>query len=1165
MRYNNGCGVKDPETMAYCSLIGLYLSALTIAGGEPTVDFNRDIRPILSSKCFACHGPDEEHREADFRLDDRDSAVATLESGVAPIVPGAADRSEVIARVTATDESLRMPPAGKDVPLTPAEVDKLRRWIDAGASYAKHWSLVAPTRPALTDTPSPRADSLVDVFIEKKLHEEGLAPAPEADRYLLLRRLSLDLVGLPPTIAESDAFAADARPDAHERVIDRLLAAPAFGERWASVWLDLARYADSTGYASDPLRRTIWRYRDWLIDALNRNLPFDEFTVEQLAGDMLPGARADQILATAFHRNTMTNTEGGTDDEEWRVAAVKDRATTTFQVWMGLTLGCAQCHTHKYDPLTQREYYQLYAFFNQTADSDKGDDQPLASMPTAEMEEKTRAIEAQVEELRDKLVRSPALAEEQAAWETSLAYSGGWTVLAPDQVTASAGTQFERLEDGSVLARGEASVPETYTIEGMIPSGGLTALRLEAIPDPSLPAQGPGRAPDGNFVLSHITVDTGTDENADGPVRGRFIRIELPGNNRILSLAEVEAFSEGANVATRGAASQSSTEYDAPASRAIDGTTDGDFFGHSSVTHTAHENHPWWEVDLGAEIYLERIAVHNRTDGGTGGRMAGAVVQIRDQNREVIWEQVLAEAPAPSTSLSVDGWRSAPIASASASYAQEGFAAASAVSQPDLKASGWAIAPKIGEAHTAWFMFSRPTPNTSPARIRIRLEHHYPTAGFALGRFRLSVTADESALRRASVPPAFLAIVDRPDAERSPADRERLAAYFHSIAPSLAPIRAQIAELEKSKPTGPMVPVMRELPPKEHRKTFLMQKGNFLVPGEEVESGIPAALHPWPAEAPMNRLGLARWITAQDNPLTARVTVNRLWARLLGRGIVETEEDFGVQGDWPTHPQLLDGLAVDLVDRDWDIKRILRVMVTSATYRQSSRVTPQSAEKDPANRLLAHAPRRRLNAEQVRDQALFLSGVLSTKMLGESVYPYQPPGLWQAAFNGSDRNWTLSPGEDRFRRGLYTFWRRTIPYPSMAAFDAPSREVCTLRRPATNTPLQVFVTWNDPVYVELAQALGRRLAREAGPETRARVELGLRLCLGRPADEASIETLVRMYDDQLTLMRENGAETNALATEPIGPLPPGMEPAEGAALTVLGSVLLNLDGVLTKG
>lgn len=768
-------------------------AAVAVPSTKDTVDFNAQIRPILSAKCFACHGPDEKSRNAKLRLDLRDEALRERK-GVIPIKPGDSKHSELIRRITAGEDSDDiMPPPKAGPPLKPGETALLQRWVQQGAPYTTHWSFTKPERPALPNL-SQRSwpKNAVDAFILARLEANKLKPSPAADRAALIRRVSLDLIGLPPAPAEVDAFVKDKSSNAYEKVVDHLLASPAYGEKWARMWLDLARYADSYGYGQDSLRQNNpWPYRDWVIKGFNQNMPLDQFTREQLAGDLLDQPTEEQLIATAFHRNTMTNVEGGTDDEEWRVAAVKDRANVTAQAWMGLTMGCAQCHSHKFDPISQKEYYQFYAFFNQTEDNDQPDERPTLPLPTPDERKRMAELQAQIAAL-------------------------------------------------------EKEIPATFATT--------------------------------NATNSHL----------------ELLKKEL-----------------------------------------------------------------------------------------------GAI-----------------------------------------------------------------------------------------------------------------------------------------------------------------------------KPAA--VPIMRDLPTKELRVSHLLNKGNYLDPGEEVSAAVPVAFHPWPAGAPTNRLGMAKWLMSPDNPLTARVMANRFWAQLFGVGLVETEEDFGTQGFLPTHPELLDWLAVELRDEGWDVKKFLKTIVMSATYQQSSRVTPGLLVKDPRNRLLGRAPRRRLEAEVIRDQALALSGLLSHKIGGPSVYPPQPDGLWRVAFDGT-RKYPTSRGEDRYRRGLYTVWRRTIPYPSLATFDAPSRESCTFRRLPTNTPLQAYVTLNDPAFVEAAQALGRRIVREGGATVEQRIRFGLGLALGRSAKKAQVAELKKLFDSELAHYRDAEKEALKLATEPLGALPDGLSPAEAAAWTVVANVLLNLDGVLVKG
>jgi len=1066
-------------------------------------------------------------------------------------------------------------------------------------SAKSHWAWQKPVRPevpAVKRTDWPR--NPIDHFVLARLEKEALSPAPEADRYTLIRRVSLDLIGVPPSPNEVEAFVNDTRPDAYERLVDRLLADQGYGERWARMWLDLARYADSKGYGSDPLR-TIWRYRDWVIDAFNRNLPYDQFTIEQIAGDLLPNPTHEQLLATAFHRNTMANDEGGTDDEEFRVAAVKDRVDSTMQIWMGITMGCAKCHSHKFDPITQREYYSFFAFFNQTEDADRGDEEPRLRSPSREQSENLGNLKSQISNLQSQM-DAPAgelaekLAAGQAKWEQAVAASAGqWVVLEPKEFKTASGTQLTKLDDQSLLASGDNPDTETYTVVVPTELKGITALRVEALPHESLPSGGPGRA-GGNFVLNDLRVTAASHD--DKPLAGRFVRVENPGQNRILSLAEVQVIGvktgdpspptplpadgeRGENLAVKGKATQSSTDYDGPPQLAIDGNTNGHYFEAKSTTHTRAEDNPWWEVDLGATSAIDRIVIWNRTDGGVGTRLNNFRVAVLGEDRKPVWESKVGEPPSPSVQLVVGGPAALTLQNATSDFDQDGFPVAKAIDADAGAKSGWAVAPQTNRAHVAVFDLAKPVGAEGGTTLTFTLTHVYGS-GSTIGRLRLSATT-------AAPPPRALSggisdILAVAATNRSAEQVAELARYYRSIAPELADLQQQIAKLDgqlkEIDKQVPMIPILRELPPDKRRATHVMIKSNFLQKGDPVEASLPAAFPAMPNDAPTNRLGLAIWLVNRDNPLTARVAVNRFWSQLFGHGLVATEEDFGTQGLPPSHPELLDWLAAELVQptffnqqsansnqqsQPWDVKRLLRLIVTSATYRQSSTPTPELMRRDPDNRLLARGPRHRLEAEMLRDQALALAGLLSRKIGGPSVYPPQPAGLWRAAFNG-ERTWATSTGEDRYRRGLYTFWRRTVPYPSMATFDAPSREICTLRRTPTNTPLQAFVTLNDPVYVEAAQAIARRIVREGGSTPSDRTAFGLRLCLCRPPHEVQVRALVELYETELARYRDDAAAAQQIATDPLGPLPDSMNAIELAAWTVVGNVLLNLDGVLSN-
>ncbi|MBN8246055.1 MAG: DUF1553 domain-containing protein [Verrucomicrobia bacterium] len=1132
--------------------------------GAAAVDFNRDVRRILSENCFQCHGPDAGAggTKKALRLDLPEAALAPRGDRTA-IVAGDPGRSELVRRIVTEDPDDHMPPPDSGKTLTQDEVALLKRWIAEGAAYSRHWAYVPPQRPelpAVQETAWPR--NPVDRFILARLEAEGLKPSPEAEATTLVRRAALDLTGLPPTLEEADEFLRDREPQAFERLVDRLCRKEAYGEHWARLWLDQARYADSAGYSDDPAR-TIWGYRDYVIRSFNANQPFDQFTVEQIAGDLLPDPEDDQWVATAFHRNTMTNNEGGTNDEEYRNVALVDRVNTTMAVWMGTTMACAQCHNHKYDPITQEEYFRMFAILNNTADADRGDESPVHALFTPEQKRQRTAWESELAQLDTLLkTRTPELDRAQEAWELQFATDLAWEPLKPGQASSQAGAAVELEDDGAVrIARGGKT--DTYTVG--FPSASaqeITGLRLTALPEERPPGGGVGHA-DGNFVLTRVraAVVSATPQ----AVAGRFLRIELPGREKYLSLAEVQIFQGTNNIARAGEARQSSTAYDGPARLAIDGNTDGDFSAARSTTHTEASTDPWWEVDLASERGVDRIVVWNRTDG-VSERLRGFRVALLDEQRLPVWEQVVDAIPSPQRELRPDGARPVTFRLATASHTGQGFDAAAVIGNPDPAKNGWSVAPRLGEAHSLDLIPTAPFSVGPGSNLVVTLEQASQYEYATLARFRMSWTGDARAGEFARTPPDALAALRLPAASRSEVQRERIGTHFLSIAPALqssrdqrVAVRKQLADL---KPYT-TVPITRELTGDQRRKTHLQRRGNWMDLGQEVTPGLPTAFPAVSGDTNgLDRMTLARWLVARENPLTARVVVNRLWESVFGIGLVRTSEEFGSQGEPPSHPELLDWLAVELMDHGWDVRHLLRLMVTSATYRQSSRVTPELVAKDPENRLLARGPRYRLSAEMIRDQALAVSGLLSPKLYGPPVKPPQPKLGLSAAF-GSGTDWETSMGEDRYRRGLYTTWRRSNPYPSMATFDAPNREVCLVRRERSNTPLQALVTLNDPVYVEAAQALARRMVR-AGTTPPDRARHGFRLCLTRSPSEAELDGLVGLYSRALDKYRSDPARAREMATQPLGDLPEGMDAVDLAAWTVVGNVLLNLDETLMR-
>jgi mono/diheme cytochrome c family protein len=1136
-----------------------FFAALVFSSGpasaaDDKVDFNRDIRPLISNNCNACHGPDDKQRKADLRLDTAEGATADL-GGYAAVVPGKPNDSEIIARLITDDEDEVMPPKGKGKRFTPEQVALVRKWIEQGGKYDVHWSYAKPVKrdlPTVKDAAWPANE--VDRFLLARLEKEGLKPTAEADRRTLARRVTLDLTGLPPSWAEVEAFVKDARPDAYEHFVEEVLKKPSFGEHWAGIWLDLARYADSSGYPSDQPRE-IWAYRDWVINALNRNLPFDQFTIEQLAGDLLPKPTDDQIIATAFHRNTMTQNEGGTSDEEFRTAAVVDRVNTTLAVWMGTTMACAQCHTHKFDPISQKEYFQVFSILNQSADADKGNEAPLHSFLAAADRERKASLESQIGEL-DKKFADPSKEwlSGLGKWDSAFPRDLTWLSPKPAKASTTAPEGAKIADDGTVTITKNADTA-THSVELPIPAGPLGAVRLETKPAAGF----------GNFVITGVKAEIVPPQSTKGPA-ARFVRIELPGKGKMLQLAEVEVFSGGANVATSGKASHSSQYMDAEARRAIDGRTDGEY-AKGSVSHTNGQDDPWWEVDLGAAKNLERIAVWNRTDGNVSTRLDGFRVVALDANRQPVWESgPQAKAPAKNQDFAISGPRPLTLSAAYADFEQEGFPA-EALLKATKEKPGWGVGGAADKAHVATLLLKALVEIETGSTLRLTVEQKSAQKQHTLGAFRVSVTGDKRIAQIASLPVAVTDALRQPTAERSAAAQKAVIDhYVRTVAKESAAERNQLAALKKDLAAIKLVtvPIMQEMAEKDRRKTQVQRRGNWQDLGDEVGPGVPSAFNPFPNDAPKNRLGLARWLVSPDNPLTARVTVNRYWEAIFGVGIVRTGEEFGAQGELPFHPELLDWLAVDYMDHGWDTKRLLKLLVTTRAYRQDSRTTPALNERDPDNRLLARGPRFRPTGELLRDQALAAGGLLSAKMGGPSVRPMAPNLGLSTAF-GRSNDWTVSTGEDRHRRSVYTEIRRNGPYASFSTFDAPNREVCTIRRGRTNTPLQAFVTLNDPVFVEANQALARRLIAEVKtggvPE---KLTHAYRVCLSRDPDASEVATLSGVYQESLAAFKVDVAAAAKMATEPIGAAPQGGDIAELAAWTATANVIMNLDEFLMR-
>lgn len=979
------------------------------------VNFARDVRPILASRCFKCHGPDDEQRQAGLRLDLRESAIGESDSGQITIVPGNAAESELLRRITSTDDSEVMPPPETKQSLTATQIEILKQWIAEGAKYEPHWAFQSPVQaplPAVKDSGWPR--NPIDHFVLARLDAAGLQPSPAADRRALIRRVSLDLIGLPPTVEEIEAFVNDTRADAYGKLVDRLLNSPHYGERWARAWLDLARYADTNGYEKDR-PRSIWPYRDWVINALNADMPFDRFTIEQLAGDMLPGATIEQRIATGFHRNTMLNEEGGTDPLEFRFYAAVDRVNTTATTWLGLTVGCAQCHTHKYDPIPHVDYYRTMALLDNA-------DEPQLEVPQAHLTERRKAIADEIQAIEvdlpnrfssesdlDPESRQQAMESKFNAWlEEESRHAVHWTILKP--IEAKANVPFLTiLDDGSVLAGGDQSKRDMYDVSFNTNHSGITAIRLEVLPDDRLPAGGPGR------------------------------------------------------------------------------------------------------------VYYE----------GSPG--------------DFLLTQLLVRANEQPLNLQT----------ASHSFAKDSNTAAASIDDDPL--SGWSIDGEQGRPHAAVFNLAEPLADSADLKMSLIFEHYF-AAG--LGRFRVSVTSDQGPIATRGLPAEIEALLVTPAEERTPADRNRLLRYYLSIAPELAAEHESIKKLRSQMPAYPTTLVMKERPADHPRTTKRHHRGEYLQPRETVEPDVLSILPRLPAGEPRNRLTFARWLVNGRNPLVGRVVMNRQWAALFGHGLVRTTADFGFQGDLPTHPELLDWLAVEFVRQGWSLKAMHRLMVTSATYQQASRVTPELLERDPENRLLARGPRFRLDAELIRDAALQASGLLSPKVGGPSVFPQQIPEITTEGAYGP-LEWKVSDGEDRYRRGIYTFMKRTAPYAIFASFDAPSGEACIARREVSNTPLQSLTLLNNQVFVEAAQALGRFAAKMEGTKEQRITALFLRT-LGRPPCDDELDQYIKFCDIQRQRLTLGELDAATLAGPGDGDL------VERATWTLAARTLLNLDEMITR-
>jgi hypothetical protein len=1162
----------------------LAIAAPAVAHADDRPDFARDVRPILSNRCFKCHGPDEGARKGKLRLDVREAALGGGKSGEIAIVPGKPGESEFIKRLHAEDPDDRMPPASAKMELTANEKAILERWIANGADYQPHWAFVAPKSDGMEHS--------IDEFIRKKLASENLKPSPEADKYQLIRRVSLDLIGLPPTPGETSAFVNDTSPDAYEKLVDRLLASPHYGERWARRWLDLARYADTNGYEKDR-ERQIWPWRDWVIRSLNNDMPFDQFTVKQLAGDMLPNATTDDITATGFHRNSMLNEEGGNDPLEFRYHAMADRVATTGTTWLGLTLSCAQCHTHKYDPILHTEYFGIMAFLNNADDINQ--DLPDPSHPAREA---TREKEA-----GDLLKSLPE------KWPLEKPADADWSIPTLVSASSTSGEKPKAKPDQSAVFTAPGPEKDTYELILSGNAAGSDRLRVEALADPDIVSGGPGRTAHGNFVLSEIEVFTKPKDAAtewekltfskaesetqqsgypvaaaiDGkPDTGWAVQVEggslkktrsavfhfpqpMPEGDREFKVVLAQNF--GGHHTIGGVRISFGKPLPKPAVVADENeqrrqAIDNAF--NQWLTKTRAETVPWTPLKPVALDSNEPILSLESDD---------TIFVSGDTSKDDRFTLTFKDVPAGATALRLEAFTDKRLPgfgpgkvyyegtpgdfflydlSIQADGQDITFDGATStigeakLAVDDDNLTGWTIKGGTGENQTAVFQLARPLPASATLVIGMRMGRYYAST---LGKFRLSTTDSPIRTNARSLSPGLEALLTKE--QLSSEERTELFHHFLLNAPQLAEAAKPIRE--RLKPITPQRTLVLQERTEHARKTRLHKRGEFTQPAQEIEPHVPAFLPPLSADLPKNRLGFAKWLVSKDNPLTARVTVNRQWHAFFGTGLVKTLDDFGFQGETPSHPELLDWLAVNFIESGWSLKKLHRLIVTSATYKQNSGLTPGLLEKDPQNRLLARGPRVRIEAEMIRDLALRASGLLSEKLHGPPVRPPQPNSVTEGAYGGM--SWPISTGEDRYRRGLYTFAKRSAPFASFQTFDAPTGEACVARREVSNTPLQSLVLLNDEVFFETARALGKSTAAHHG-SVQEQATFTFQRCLTRPPTTEEIEKLSGFYDQQLARIRSGELKSADL-------MPEGSTAEETAWMTV-ARVLLNLDETITK-
>lgn len=1028
-------------------IIGLALSApMSFAQSPPPVDFNRDIRPILSENCYACHGPDEAKRKADLQLDTQEGLFSTPDEATI-VVPGKPGDSALFQRITTEEKDDVMPPSKTGKTLKVEQIALIKRWIEEGATWKGHWSYIPPTKPEIPVVgDGGSVKNAIDGFVLARLKSAGVTPSPEADRATLIRRLSFDLTGLPPTPEEVSSFVNDDSAAAYDKLVDRLLASPHYGERMAVYWLDLVRYADTVGYHGDQPRQ-ISPYRDYVINAFNKNLPFDRFTIEQLAGDLLPNPTIEQKVASGYNRLLQTSGEGGAQAKEYVVRYASDRVRNASSVWLGATMACCECHDHKYDPFSQKDFYTFAAFFADVQEIPISVPQPELMIPDEKQSAQLARFDDEIATLKQTLdTDTPELRAAQAKWEQSLADAEdktNWTQLLPTGATSENGTKLVIQDSRAILASGPSPETETYTVTATTTLKDITAIRLEALPQKSLPSNGPGRHGNGNFVLGEFTVTT-------API---------------------------------GAAKQPAT------------------------------------------LPAKSVALQNAT---------ASVEQIPHAE-------------------------SLPLKKYAAAYAIDG-------EKGDPK-HGWAILPRAGKRSYAVFETAEPLGDGTPLKLTFTLNHTFGSQ-HVLGRFRLSVTNAPQPVRAdrdIDLPKDVREIASIVPEKRSDAQQRTLAHHYRTTAPLLEETRAKLVELEAEKnrflQTVPRTLISVSGPP---RVTRVLNRGDWQdESGEVVQPAVPHFLEQLDITGRRaTRLDLANWLVAPDNPLVARVFVNRVWALMFGRGLVKDLEDLGSQGESPTHPELLDWLATDFVEHGWDVKRLVRQMVTSGAYRQTSKPTESLQELDPFNRLVARQGRFRLHAEFVRDNALAVSGLLVPTIGGPSVRPYQPAGYWDY-LNFPLRTYEADKGERLYRRGMYTWWQRTFLNPSLLAFDAPSREECTAMRVQSNTPQQALTLLNDITYVEAARVLAERMIKNGGPDA-DRIQWAFARALSRPAKQPEVDVLMEMLSKHRQGFAANPDEAKKLIVSGEYRQAADIEASELAAWTNVARTILNLHETITR-